>query len=165
MLLCPYMEQHHQLCKQLGLLLQKKGWHLAVAESCTGGGLAQAITATPSASGWFERGFVTYSNNAKIELLDVSPEIIEKCGAVSEETAREMAAGAITHSHADIVISITGVAGPTGGSPEKPVGTVWFGLAKKNEEPKAQLAHFSGTRDDIQKASITFALKWLIKEL
>jgi nicotinamide-nucleotide amidase len=159
------MNHHFELSQQLALLLQKNGQQLVVAESCTGGGLAAAITALPGASAWFERGFVTYSNEAKIELLGVRAETIEKFGAVSEETAAEMAAGALKNSHASISISITGIAGPSGGSPEKPVGTVCFGLAKINSTPKTHREIFKGSRHEIQACAITFALQWLIKEL
>lgn len=163
MLPCLYMNQHHALSQKLGLLLQEKAWQLALAESCTGGGLAQAITAVPSASSWFERGFVTYSNAAKIELLDVAPETLAQYGAVSEETAAEMALGALRHSHADISLSITGIAGPSGGTPEKPVGTVCFGLAVKNESVKTYLKNFKGSRQNIQELSISFALNCLLE--
>lgn len=165
MLPCSYMNQHHKLSQKLGLLLQEKAWQLAVAESCTGGGLAQAITAIPSASSWFERGFVTYSNAAKIELLGVAPETLAKYGAVSEETAAEMALGALHHSHADISISITGIAGPSGSTAEKPVGTVWFGLATKDNKVKTHLKNFKGSRQKIQELSITFALSCLLEAL
>jgi nicotinamide-nucleotide amidase len=156
-------DQHYKLAQQLGLQLKKMGWQLAVSESCTGGGLAQAVTAVPAASSWFDRGFVTYSNAAKIELLGVHQETLEKYGAVSEQTAQEMVSGALRNSHADIAISITGIAGPTGGTPEKPVGTVWFALAKKGENPQARLANFQGNRHAIQQSAITFALTWLLE--
>lgn len=156
-------KKHDDLGLLLGLQLNKRGWTLAVSESCTGGGLAQAITAVPAASTWFDRGFVTYSNDSKKELLGVRQETLEKYGAVSEQTAKEMAEGTLKNSKADITISTTGIAGPTGGSPEKPVGTVWFGLAKKGETPQARLKHFEGDRHDIQKSAITFALSWLIE--
>lgn len=165
MLLCSDMDHHYELSQKLGQLLKKNAQQLVVAESCTGGGLAQAITAIPEASAWFDRGFVTYSNAAKMELLGVHPETLKKFGAVSEETAREMALGALKNSHATLSISITGIAGPTGGSPEKPVGTVWFGLAKKNAQVKTHLQNFKGSRHEIQAASIIFALEWLIQEI
>ncbi len=158
-------KEHYELSQQLGLALESQGLCLAFAESCTGGGLAQAITAIPGASAWFERGFVTYSNDSKMELLGVQAETLEKYGAVSEETAREMALGALKNSHANISMSITGIAGPGGGTDEKPVGTVWFGLARKNGAVSAEVKHFPGDRHQVQKSSVTFALNWLLKEV
>ena len=123
------------LAAQLGAALIEKGWQLAGAESCTGGWAAQACTAIAGSSAWFERGFVTYSNEAKQELLGVRAETLAAHGAVSEATAREMAAGALAHSRAQCAYAITGIAGPTGGSAEKPVGTVWFAWAVQAPPP------------------------------
>lgn len=121
----------YPLSRQLGLILKEKGMKLAVTESCTGGGFCRVITRVPGSSSWFERGFITYSDSAKEELLEIDPQLIKREGAVSETVAREMAVGALKRSHADIALSITGIAGPSGGIPDKPVGTVWFGIAKK----------------------------------
>ena len=117
------------LAGKMADLLQKKGWFLATAESCTGGLVAAACTELAGSSNWFERGFVPYSNAAKTELLDVDAALIAQHGAVSEPVARAMAAGALSRSQAQVALAVTGVAGPTGGSPLKPVGTVWFAFA------------------------------------
>lgn len=153
------------LSKQLGALLLKKGRLLALAESCTGGGLAAMITEVAGSSGWFDRGFVTYSNAAKIEMLGVDAEAIERHGAVSEAVAKQMAEGVIAHSQSDIALSITGVAGPDGGTPDKPVGTVWFGLAVKGGGVQAQVAHFTSGRRNVRDSAITFGLEWLSSAL
>lgn len=154
-----------KLSHELGLLLSQKGLLIAIAESCTGGGLCQAITATSESSTWFDRGFITYSNQSKIDLLNVNPKTLEKYGAVSAETAAEMAEGALKNSKADITASITGIAGPSGGSPEKPVGTVWFGLAQKNKKTNVMLQHFAGDRHQIQTSAIHFALQSLLTQI
>ena len=117
-----------ELVQQLAAKLIEKGWMLATAESCTGGMIAAACTDLAGSSQWFDRGFVTYSNEAKTEMLGVPAELIEKHGAVSEEVVRAMAEGAIRHSRAQVSIAVTGIAGPRGGSVEKPVGTVWVGI-------------------------------------
>ncbi|MFU8797894.1 MAG: CinA family protein [Gammaproteobacteria bacterium] len=130
---------------------------LVTAESCTGGGLAYAITAIPGSSHWFERGFVTYSNISKEELLGVKPEILEEYGSVSEEAAIEMAKGALLHSHAQFSIAITGVAGPEGGTPNKPVGTIYFAWGSL-EKIYSQRHFFKGNRYMIRKQAIAFAL-------
>jgi nicotinamide-nucleotide amidase len=136
---------------------------LATAESCTGGMVSAAITDLAGASNIFERGFVTYSNEAKAEMLGVSKETLARFGAVSAETAREMAAGGLAHSHADIAVSITGVAGPGGGTPEKPVGLVWFGVAVRGVEPRAEMRRFAGTgRAAIRRDSVAAALELLL---
>ena len=121
-----------ELVKQLAAKLTEKGWMLATAESCTGGMIAAACTDLAGSSQWFDRGFVTYSNEAKTEMLGVPAELIAKHGAVSEEVVRAMAEGAIRHSRAQVSIAVTGVAGPGGGSVEKPVGTVWVGINTPN---------------------------------
>src|SRR3990170_5584893 len=116
------MEQLEDLARQVGQALKRHGLMLATAESCTGGWVAQAVTSVSGSSEWFDRGFVTYSNQAKCEMLGVRPETLAAHGAVSEPTAREMATGALEHSGAGVAVAVTGVAGPTGGSPEKPGG-------------------------------------------
>lgn len=115
------------LSRRLGEALRACGWKLATAESCTGGWIAEAVTATAGSSDWFDRGFVTYSNDAKSEMLEVSPVTLVEHGAVSEATVREMVAGALAHSRADVAVAVSGIAGPTGGSAAKPVGTVCLG--------------------------------------
>lgn len=147
------------LAAELGAALLARGWLLACAESCTGGWAAQAITAHAGCSAWFERGFVTYSNAAKRELLDVRADILEACGAVSEETAREMALGALTRSHAHVAFAITGIAGPTGGTPEKPVGTVCFAWALEDGRVHGARHLLHGDRRQIRAQSVRLALR------
>ena len=149
------------LAAELGAALQTRGLVLALAESCTGGMAAQAVTSIAGSSAWFDRGFVTYSNAAKMEMLGVSASTLEKFGAVSEETAREMALGAIKHSHANVAASITGIAGPGGGIPEKPVGTVCFGFALKKQVFTATQT-FTGDRESIRAQSVEYAFKQLV---
>lgn len=149
------------LAAEIGTTLRQKGWKLALAESCTGGMAAQYITAIPGSSAWLDRGFVTYSNAAKVEMLGVSQATLEQYGAVSEQTAREMALGALNHSHADIAVAITGIAGPDGGSAEKPVGTVCFAWASHHAIPMIETRAFSGDRLSIRQQSVNHALKGL----
>ena len=137
-----------------------KGWKLATAESCTGGLIAAALTAIAGSSDVVDRGFVTYSNEAKAELLGIDPALIERVGAVSEEVARAMAAGALQRSQADAAVSVTGVAGPGGGSAEKPVGLVWFGLATKTGV-KAESVVFPGDRSQVRAQTVAHALTML----
>ena len=147
--------QLRQLAEETGKRLLSQRKRLATAESCTGGWLAKAITDLPGSSQWFECGFVTYSNAAKERDLGVAPHTLEKYGAVSEATAREMARGALERAGADVAIAITGVAGPDGGTPEKPVGTVWFAVALRNtSDPQTSLQHFTGDRDAIRRDSV-----------
>ncbi len=150
------------LSQQLGIALTANRLKLAVAESCTGGGLAYQLTSVINSSTWFERGFITYSNTAKMELLEVSSATLEKYGAVSAEVALEMAKGAIKHSHADFSLSITGIAGPNGGSAEKPVGLVYFALADGYETCQSRVAYFTSGRKQIRENAINFALHWLL---
>lgn len=145
---------------------QRRGWTIATAESCTGGMVSSALTGIPGASEMFERGFVTYSNESKQEMLGVAKETIESHGAVSGETAAEMAKGALAHSRADIAISVTGIAGPDGGTPEKPVGLVWFGVATRNRKPAAHRRLFEGTgRAEVRNAAVETALELLLEEM
>ncbi len=138
---------------------------LATAESCTGGGIAQALTDISGSSAWFERGFVTYSNVAKAEMLGVRLSTLETHGAVSEATVREMAAGALQHSHAQVAVAVSGIAGPTGGTPEKPVGMVWFGWALRDGEVHARLHHLSGDRAAVREQSVQIALQGVLNLL
>lgn len=154
-----------RVAQQLGLLLTSKSLFLATAESCTGGEVAQVITSIAGSSAWFERGFVTYSNTAKIEMLGVQPITIASYGAVSEQTAREMAEGALKNSRADVTLAVTGIAGPDGGTPEKPVGTVWFAWAGKMFPTMVERVQFSGDRFSIRDAATTFVLQRLFKTL
>lgn len=145
------------------LFIQKSLW-LATAESCTGGLIAAACTDLAGSSAWFERGFVTYSNAAKTELLGVPAGLINAHGAVSEPVARAMAEGAVAHSHAQVSVSVTGVAGPTGGSPEKPVGTVWLGW-HVNGHTSTECCHFPGDRAAVRQATVAHALRGLVQRL
>lgn len=149
------------LARTIGKLLIQKHLLLTTAESCTGGMVAEVITSIPGSSSWFERGFVTYSNQAKQEMLGVRQSTLEKFGAVSAETAQEMAEGALRHSHAQISIAVTGIAGPDGGSAEKPVGTVWFALAGKNLTTKTVQQLFHGDRQTIREQATEFGLQQL----
>jgi nicotinamide-nucleotide amidase len=153
------------LAAELGAALQTRGERLAAAESCTGGWLAQAVTAIAGSSAWFDRGFVTYSNAAKTDMLGVPEATLERHGAVSEATARAMAQGALAHSRADWAVAITGIAGPDGGSPEKPVGTVCFAWAEKDGGCQAQTRHFTGDRTAIREQSVRHALRGLRQQL
>ncbi|EKD55509.1 MAG: competence-damage inducible protein CinA [uncultured bacterium] len=152
-----------KLSSALGAQLKKRQWKLVTAESCTGGGLAYFVTHVAGSSDWFERGFVTYSNLAKEELLGVKAATLRQYGAVSEETAREMAEGALRHSKGDVSIAITGIAGPSGGTVEKPVGTVWFGLAGNHAKTKTSVHVLSGNREKIREQSIQIALEKLLQ--
>jgi len=148
-----------KLSNELGIALQKRHWSLALAESCTGGWASQVVTASKGSSSHFERGFVTYSNLSKTEMLGVSEKTLETHGAVSEETAREMAAGALSHSNAQIAAAITGVAGPDGGTPDKPVGTVCFAWATIDGVLKSETRHFDGDREAVRYQSVQTALE------
>ena len=149
---------------QLADLLLKKGLFLVTAESCTGGLISAACTDLAGSSAWFERGFVTYSNDAKTELLGVDAPLIKKHGAVSEEVARAMAEGAIAHSKAQVSVAVTGVAGPTGGSRDKPVGTVWFGWSVGGVVTSERIL-FAGDRAAVRAATVQHALRRLLQLL
>ena len=142
-------------------LLVKNGLMVATAESCTGGLIAAACTELSGSSAWFDRGFVTYSNAAKTQLLGVPETLIEQHGAVSEEVARAMVQGAIAHSQAQLAVAVTGVAGPTGGTLDKPVGTVWFGWATDNGIV-SEMRRFDGDRRQVREATVRHALQGLL---
>ena len=146
------------LAARIGEALKRRGLMLATAESCTGGWVAQACTAIAGSSDWFERGFVTYSNRAKEEMLGVPADLISKHGAVSEPVVRVMADGALIYSHAEVAVAITGIAGPSGGTPDKPVGTVWFAWARKGSSTYAARQQFSGDREAVRLQSVLQAL-------
>ncbi len=150
------------LVERLATQLQQRQWMLATAESCTGGLIAAACTDLSGSSNWFERGFVSYSNTAKNELLGVATAQIERHGAVSEEVARAMAAGALAHSRAQVAVAVTGVAGPTGGTPDKPVGLVWFGYALPGQLLTEKM-HFPGDRAAVRAATVHHALSRLLE--
>jgi nicotinamide-nucleotide amidase len=151
------MPARHALTQQVADLLQQKKLLLATAESCTGGLIAAACTDLAGSSVWFERGFVSYSNAAKTELLGVPADLIEAHGAVSEPVVRAMVEGALRHSRAQVAVAVTGVAGPGGGSPDKPVGTVWFGWATP-DGVITDKRHFDGDRQQVREATVQHAL-------
>ena len=158
----------YELAVELGKLALGRGVLLATAESCTAGGVGFEITAVPGSSQWFDRGFITYTNEAKHEMLGVRTETLDAFGAVSCETAREMAVGAVRHSNAQAAVSITGIAGPGGETPDKPVGTVCFGTAIQSGDAmkvNAWRLQFSGNRDAVRRQSIDAALWFLCGEL
>jgi nicotinamide-nucleotide amidase len=152
------------LVSELSTRLLDKGWMLATAESCTGGMIAAACTDLSGSSNWFERGFVTYSNEAKTEMLGVDPALIQAHGAVSEVVARAMAFGAVRHSRAQVSVAVTGVAGPTGGSKEKPVGTVWFGFMVDGVL-SSETKRFDGDRAAVRAATVQYAFERLLQLL
>jgi nicotinamide-nucleotide amidase len=152
------------LCARLAEVLQARGWMLATAESCTGGMIAAACTDLSGSSNWFERGFVTYSNEAKTEMLGVDAALIAQHGAVSEVVARAMAFGAVRHAHARVSVAVTGVAGPTGGTPHKPVGTVWFGF-QVDGQLTSETRRFDGDRAAVRQATVQHALQRLLELL
>jgi nicotinamide-nucleotide amidase len=152
-----------QLTIQVAADLLNRNWMLNSAESCTGGWLAKCCTDITGSSAWFERGVVTYSNLSKQDLLDVQSSTLNQFGAVSEQTVIEMALGILAHSNADISVAITGIAGPDGGSNDKPVGTVWFAWAVKNVSCIAECHHFEGDRETIRRKAVFVALKGIIK--
>lgn len=154
-----------RLAVEVGMLLKKTGVRLVTAESCTGGWVAEAITAVPGSSAWFERGYVTYSNESKIELLGVPAAILASQGAVSEAVVKEMALGAVRNSRAHVSVAISGVAGPDGGTPDKPVGTVWFAWGQKRGYAEAQRQLLTGDRAGIRARSVIFALDGLRQRL
>ena len=153
------------LASRLGLLLSERQVKCAVAESCTGGGLAAAITDIAGSSCWFDRGFVTYSNEAKQEMLGVPLSVITTEGAVSQAVVCAMARGVIMHSHAAVGVAISGIAGPTGGSREKPVGTVWIAFSDASHKTQAQKYVFEGDRGAIRQQAIHAGLEGLIRLL
>jgi len=158
-------EEITRLATGLGKQLKEQGLKVATAESCTGGWLGQAITSVGGSSQWYERGFITYSNEAKQEMLGVRPETIARYGAVSEQVAREMAEGAVVGSRAAIGIAVTGIAGPQGGSKEKPVGTICFAWAHAGRPTLAETKWFTGGRAAIRSQSVAYAIAALNKLL
>ncbi len=154
-----------QLSEQVGAALEQQKLMLATAESCTGGWIAQVVTAIGGSSSWFERGFVTYSNAAKQDCLGVRTETLQSHGAVAEATAREMVQGALAHSRADLALAVTGIAGPTGGSPGKPVGTVCFAWCRRGKEPVSDTRRFSGDREAVRRQAVLHALLGVLQLL
>src|ERR1039458_201222 len=151
------------LATSVGAKLRAKGLMLTTAESCTGGWVAQVVTTIAGSSDWFERGFVTYSDAAKQEMLGVSARTLAAHGAASEQTAREMAIGALAHSRAQVALAITGIAGPSGGSADKPVGMVCFAWALKSGAVSAETRQFTGDRESVRRQSVIAALQGVLE--
>jgi len=154
----------NDIARRVGEKLKASRALLVTAESCTGGWVAQAVTSVAGSSDWFERGFVTYSNDSKQELLGVRSETLARHGAVSEETAREMAQGALARSKGTVALAVTGVAGPGGGSAAKPVGMVCFAWASR-QAVKSETRHFSGDRESVREQSVIRALEGVLEQL
>ena len=159
------MTELENLAAQVGENLLRHGLQLAVAESCTGGWVTQAITSIAGSSQWLERGFVTYSNLSKEELLGVNPQTLAQYGAVSEQTVREMAEGALEHSHAQIAAAVSGIAGPGGGSLEKPVGTVCLAWAAIGVETRTESRFFLGNRESVRRQAVEAVLSGIMDML
>ena len=153
-----------EIARKVGAALKSRGLMVVTAESCTGGWAAMALTAIPGSSDWFERGYVTYSNAAKREALGVAEATLERHGAVSEETAREMASGALKNGRGQVALAITGVAGPSGGSRDKPVGTVCFAWAQ-GSKISSQTRRFDGDRESVRRQSVAHALQGVLELL
>ena len=151
-----------QLAAQVGAALVAQGMMLSTAESCTGGGVASAVTDIAGSSAWLDRGFVTYSNQAKVDMLGVSDVTLARFGAVSEATVREMVAGVLRHSQAQVALAVSGIAGPGGGTPDKPVGTVWFAWGIKEGETISRLHLLAGDRAEIREQAVRIALQGVL---
>ncbi|MCO6440971.1 MAG: CinA family protein [Nitrococcus mobilis] len=154
-----------ELAQRAGRLLEAQGLRLTTAESCTGGWIAKVLTDVPGCSRWFERGLVTYSNAAKVELLDVPADTLRTYGAVSQEVAAAMARGAVARAAAEVSVAVTGIAGPEGGTPAKPVGLVWLAWYRAGAVPVTEEAHFQGGREGIRRQAVAAALHGLIEFL
>lgn len=154
-------EELVQLSTVVGEALKREGATLTTAESCTGGWVAKAVTDIAGSSAWFERGFVTYSNEAKAQMIGVEPDVLNQHGAVSEAVVIQMAQGALTAAHASYAVSISGIAGPDGGSAQKPVGTVWFGFASRSGALLTRHECFKGNRDAVRRQATIYALNTL----
>ena len=155
----------NQLAVQVGAALQAYSMMLVTAESCTGGGVASAVTDIAGSSAWFDRGFVTYSNQAKVDMLGISPDTLMRFGAVSEATVREMVSGALQYSQANFALAVSGIAGPGGGTSDKPVGTVWFAWSIKAEASNARVYYLNGNREEIREQAVRIALEGVLDQL
>ena len=153
----------YALAERLGEVLIQRGWRLATAESCTGGGIAACVTEVAGSSAWFDRGFVTYSNAAKSELLGVAPGLIETHGAVSEAVVRAMTAGALQRSQAQVAVAVSGIAGPGGGAPDKPVGTVWLAWQRTPQAALVRCIQYGGDRRAVRHQAVQAALQGLLE--
>jgi len=152
----------YRLAEKVGAALKSRRLMLATAESCTGGWIAEAVTMVPGSSEWFERGFVTYTYISKREMLGVKEATLDKHGAVSEEAVRQMVDGALARSHAQVAVAVSGVAGPSGGTPDKPVGFVCFAWGMKDDKPRSETKRFPGGREAVRKQSVEHALKGVL---
>src|SRR6185295_7529299 len=152
----------YELSGRVGDALKARKLMMAAAESCTGGWIGQAVTMVPGSSKWFDRGFVTYTNEAKEDMLGVGHKTLETFGAVSEQTVREMVAGALARSRAQVAVAVSGIAGPDGGSSKKPVGTVLLAWGQKGVSTRAQAMHFPGDRDAVRRQSVIAALDGIL---
>lgn len=155
----------YEVAGRVGDALRARSLAMATAESCTGGWIGQAVTMVPGSSRWYDRGFVTYTNEAKQEMLGVSAETLKKSGAVSEATVKEMALGALRSSRAQVAVAVSGVAGPDGGSPKKPVGTVCIAWCRVGEQPFARTQRFQGDRDAVRRQTVIVALEGVVSLL
>jgi len=153
----------YDLAERVGLTLKGAGLALATAESCTGGWVGQAVTMIPGSSDWYDRGFIVYTNTSKREMLGVMPETLERFGAVSEPTVREMAQGALDHSRAQIAVAVSGIAGPSGGSADKPVGTVCLAWARVDGSLWSETQRFAGDRDAVRRQAVIRTLERLLE--
>lgn len=159
------MNVNDVLVDRLATALLRRNARVTAAESCTGGWIAKTFTDIPGSSAWFEYGFVSYGNNAKIDLLGVDPELLQRHGAVSEEVAVAMAGGAAFRSAADFAVAVTGIAGPDGGTAEKPVGTVWFAWCRPDGSVDAARHVFQGDRDTVRRQTVTTAIMGLVERV
>ena len=152
----------YKLAARVGKALKTRKLMLVTVESCTGGWLGEAVTMVPGSSDWYERGFITYTYISKREMLGIKRQTLDRFGAVSEQTARDMAAGALKNSHAQVAVSVSGTAGPSGGTRDKPVGTVCFAWARKNGRVASETRHFKGDRRAVRRRSVEHALKGVL---
>ena len=156
-------QELYALSEQVGRSLKARGIMMATAESCTGGWIGQVVTMVPGSSKWFDRGFVTYTNEAKQDMLGVKAQTLEAHGAVSEQTVLEMVAGALERSLARVAVAVSGIAGPDGGTPGKPVGTVMFAWGEKGGAMRAQSLRFDGDRDAVRRQTVIVALEGILQ--
>lgn len=161
----PTDDQLNALAERIATAMLQHKLMLAAAESCTGGWIAKSLTDLSGSSAWFEAGVVSYSNEAKMSLLGVRRETLERTGAVSEETALEMVAGALSRLNAGVAVAVTGIAGPTGGTAEKPIGTVWIGWQRRGSAARTQLFHFAGDREAVRRRTVAVALEGVLAML
>jgi nicotinamide-nucleotide amidase len=155
----------YQLAERVGAALKSRALTLVTAESCTGGWIGEAVTMVPGSSDWYDRGFITYTYISKREMLGVKTQTLEQYGAVSEQTVKEMVAGALAASHAQVAVAVSGIAGPAGGMPGKPVGAVCLAWALKNGEPIAETRHYAGDREAVRRQAVERALAGVLELL